>query len=86
MTYRNAQAKNIGNDEGDVYKFFQMKLSNLVQKNGGNHSFNWKTFECSDAVAPHSLGHQIILTSRNVKNLSSQHLLESELNSTKLLP
>ena len=43
MTYRNAQAKNIGNDEGDVYKFFQMKLSNLVQKNGGNHSFNWKT-------------------------------------------
>ena len=56
MTYRNAQAKNIGNDEGDVYKFFQMKLSNLVQKNGGNHSFNWKTFECSDAVAPHSLG------------------------------
>ena len=56
MTYLNAQAKNIGNDEGDVYNFFQNTLRNLVQKNGGNHHFNWKTFECTEQCAPHPVG------------------------------
>ena len=37
MTYLNARAKNIGNDQGDVYKYFQNELSNLVQHNGGDH-------------------------------------------------
>ena len=56
MTFLNAQAKNIGNDEGDVYTFFQSKLANLVQRNGGNHHFNWKTFECTEQCAPHPVG------------------------------
>ena len=56
MTYLNARAKNIGNDQGDVYKYFQNELSNLVQHNGGDHYFNWKTFECTEQTAPHTVG------------------------------
>ena len=56
MTYLNARAKNIGNDQGDVYKYFQDKLANLVQHNGGDHYFNWKTFECTEQSAPHPVG------------------------------
>ena len=52
MTYRNAQIKNTGNDQGDVYKYFVMNIANLVQKNGGAHNFNWKTFECFNCAAP----------------------------------
>ena len=56
MTYLNARAKNIGNDQGDVYKYFQNELANLVQHNGGAHYFNWKTFECTEQTAPHTVG------------------------------
>ena len=33
MTYLNAQAKNLGNDEGDILSFFQNKLRNVIQRN-----------------------------------------------------
>ena len=56
MTYLNARAKNIGNDQGDVYHYFQNELAHLVQHNGGNHYFNWKTFECTEQTAPHTVG------------------------------
>ena len=56
MTYLNARAKNIGNDQGDVYEYFQNELVNLVQHNGGDHYFNWKTFECTEQTAPHTVG------------------------------
>ena len=46
----------MANDESDVYKFFQDKLKNLFQRNGGNHHFNWKTFECTEQSAPHPVG------------------------------
>ena len=56
MSYLNPQARNTGNDEGDVYKFFQDKLKNRVQPNGGNHHFNGKTFECTEQAVPHPVG------------------------------
>ena len=56
MTYLNAREKNIGNDQGDVYEYFQNELVNLVQHNGGDHYFNWKTFECTEQTAPHTVG------------------------------
>ena len=52
MTYLNARTKNIGNNEGDVYKYFTDYLANLIQKNGGNHYFNWKTYECTESTVP----------------------------------
>ena len=39
MTYSNAQTKNLGNDEGDVLDFFTNKMRNLIQRNGGDHTF-----------------------------------------------
>ena len=56
MTYLNARAKNIGNDQGDVYKYFQNELSNLVQHNGGDNYFNWMIIECTEQSAPHPVG------------------------------
>ena len=56
MTYSNAQTKNLGNDEGDVLRFFQNKLRNLIQRNGGNHSFSWKTEEFDNKAAPLPVG------------------------------
>ena len=56
MAYLNAQTKNIGNDEGDVYKFFQSKMRNLIQYNGGDHSFNWFTEDVDDKTAPMPVG------------------------------
>ncbi len=53
MTYANAAAKGLNNREGDLYQFFQEKVANLVQVNGGDHYFNWKTFECFDSNCPH---------------------------------
>ncbi len=55
MSYLNAQTKNIGNDEGDVTAFFQ-KLQGMIQKNGGDHHFNWITQECTEQPAPHAVG------------------------------
>ncbi len=55
MTYMNARAKNTGNDEGDVFDHFQDNMAHLVQKNGGDHHFNWKTFECTEQTAPHPI-------------------------------
>ena len=75
MTYLNARAKNIGNDQGDVYKYFKNELSNLVQHNGGDHYFNWKTFECTEQTAPHKT---IISTGRLLNALSRQHLIQWE--------
>ena len=53
MTYSNAATKGLNNREGDLYQFFQEKVANLVQINGGDHYFNWKTFECFDSNCPH---------------------------------
>ena len=49
MTFENAATKGLNNKEGDLYRFFQEYLANLVQTNGGDHYFNWKTFECFDS-------------------------------------
>ena len=56
MTYANAATKGLTNAEGDLYKFFQDQVANLVQVNGGDHYFNWKTFECFDSNCPHPVG------------------------------
>ena len=53
MSYANAATKGLNNREGDLYQFFQEHLANLVQVNGGDHYFNWKTFECFDSNCPH---------------------------------
>ncbi len=53
MTFANAATKGLSNREGDLYRFFQEHLANLVQTNGGDHYFNWKTFECFDSNCPH---------------------------------
>ena len=53
MTFANAATKGLNNREGDLYQFFQEKVANLVQINGGDHYFNWKTFECFDSNCPH---------------------------------
>ena len=56
MTYSNAQTKNLGNDEGDVLSFFQNKLRNLIQHNGGDHSFSMIMEEFKDKDAPLPVG------------------------------
>ena len=45
MTYLNARAKHVGNDQGDVCEYFQNELVNLVQHNGGDRYFSWKIGE-----------------------------------------
>ena len=56
MTYFNAQTKNIGNNEGDVLSFFQNKLRNLIQRNGGDNSFSWVMEEFTNKDAPMPVG------------------------------
>ena len=56
MTYKNAQTKNLGNDEGDVLSFFQNKLRNLIQKNGGDNSFSFVMEEFTNKDAPMPVG------------------------------
>ena len=56
MTYYNAQTKNIGNDEGDVLSFFQNKLRNLIQKNGGDNSFSFVMEEFTNKDCPMPVG------------------------------
>ena len=56
MTYFNAQTKNTGNDEGDVLKFFTNKLRNLIQHNGGDHSFSFVMEEFTNKDAPMPVG------------------------------
>ena len=56
MTYYNAQTKNTGNDEGDVLSFFQSKLRNLIQRNGGDHSFSFVMEEFTNKDAPMPVG------------------------------
>ena len=56
MTYYNAQTKNTGNDEGDVLSFFQNKLRNLIQHNGGDHSFSFVMEEFTNKDAPMPVG------------------------------
>ena len=56
MTFLNAQTKNLGNDEGDVLAFFQNKLRNLIQRNGGDNSFSWIMEEFKDKDAPLPVG------------------------------
>ena len=56
MTYYNAQTKNTGNDEGDVLSFFQSKLRNLIQHNGGDHSFSFVMEEFTSKDAPMLVG------------------------------
>ena len=52
MTFANSQTKGLSNAEGDLYRFFQDQVANLVQTNGGDHFFNWKTLECCDSNCP----------------------------------
>ena len=56
MSYQNAQRKNIGNNEGDVLKFFQSKMRNLIAYNGGDHTFGWFTEDVDDKDAPMPVG------------------------------
>ena len=56
MTYYNAQTKNLGNDEGDVLSFFQSKLRNLIQRNGGDNTFSFVMEEFKDKEAPLPVG------------------------------
>ena len=56
MTYQNAQAKNTGNNEGDVLSFFQNKMRNLIQRNGGDNSFSFVMEEFTNKDAPMPVG------------------------------
>lgn len=56
MTYRNAQFKNTGNDEGDVLSFFEDKMRNLIQRNGGDHTFSFVTEDFHDKDCPMAIG------------------------------
>lgn len=56
MTYDNARFKNSGNDEGDVLAFFQNKMRNLIQENGGDHSFSWIMEEATNKDCPMPVG------------------------------
>jgi len=65
MTFLNAQANNTGNNQGDVYKFFNETMRNLVRKNGGDHYFNWLAFECTEQTAPHPVNTKTYLRLTN---------------------
>ena len=70
MTYHNAQFKNIGNDEGDVLSFFQTKMRNLIQRNGGDHTFSWIMEEFTNKDAPMPVG-----TKTRIKLTHSGHAI-----------
>ena len=70
MTYYNAQTKNIGNDEGDVLSFFQNKMRNLIQRNGGDHSFSFIMEEFTNKDAPMPVG-----TKTRIKLTHSGHTI-----------
>ena len=70
MTYLNAQAKNLGNDEGDILSFFQNKLRNLIQRNGGDNSFSQVMEEFTNKDAPMSVG-----TKTRIKLTHSGHTI-----------
>ena len=70
MTYYNAQTKNLGNDEGDVLGFFQNKMRNLIQKNGGDNSFSFIMEEFKDKDAPLPVG-----TKTRIKLTHSGHTI-----------
>ena len=70
MTYLNAQTKNIGNNEGDVLNFFQSKVRNLIQKNGGDHSFSFIMEEWTNKDAPMPVG-----TKTRIKLTHSGHTI-----------
>lgn len=70
MTYRNAQFKNSGNDEGDVVSFFEDKMRNLIQKNGGNHTFSFVTEDFHDKDVPMAVG-----TKTRMKLTHSSHVI-----------
>ena len=70
MTFLNAQTKNLGNDEGDVLAFFQNKLRNLIQRNGGDNSFSWIMEEFKDKDAPLPVG-----TKTRIKLTHSGHTI-----------
>ena len=70
MTYLNAQTKNLGNDEGDVLAFFQNKIRNLIQRNGGDNSFSWIMEEFKDKDAPLPVG-----TKTRIKLTHSGHTI-----------
>ena len=70
MTYYNAQTKNIGNDVGDVLSFFQSKLRNLIQKNGGDNTFSFIMEEFKDKDAPLPVG-----TKTRIKLTHSGHTI-----------
>lgn len=67
MTYLNARTKNECNNEGDVYKYFATEMANLIQRNGGDHHFNWFTQEGFEQTAPHPVNTKtnLRLTSSN---------------------
>ena len=70
MTYLNAQTKNLGNDEGDVLSFFQNKLRNLIQRNGGDNSFSFVMEEFTNKDAPMPVG-----TKTRIKLTHSGHTI-----------
>ena len=70
MTHLNAQTKNLGNDEGDVLSFFQNKLRNLIQRNGGDNSFSFVMEEFTNKDAPMPVG-----TKTRIKLTHSGHTI-----------
>ena len=70
LTYLNAQTKNLGNDESDVLSFFQNKLRNLIQHNGGDHTFSMIMEEFKDKDAPLPVG-----TKTKIKLTHSGHTI-----------
>ena len=67
MSYSNAQFRNSGNDEGDILNYFNVYLSNLVQKNGGDNTFASYSEEFHNHDIPQKIGDKtrIMLTHPN---------------------
>ncbi|WP_447387119.1 hypothetical protein, partial [Streptococcus pseudopneumoniae] len=58
------------NDEGDILTFFQNKLRNLIQRNGGDNSFSQVMEEFTNKDAPMPVG-----TKTRIKLTHSGHTI-----------
>ena len=58
MTYRNANFKNTGNNQGDVITFFEDHMRHLIQQNGGDHNFSFVSEEFQNIPVPHDVGNR----------------------------
>ena len=67
MAYNNSRVNRSGGDEGDVLHFFQTKVKNLIQKNGGDHTYSSFSEEFHEKDIPLPIGDktQLMLTHPN---------------------